>query len=295
METCCGGDDVNALVVDPGYEYTKIGHCQEDTPRTLLPSFATNDGLSLSPFVPPNCVPKLLLTRYYTNTSKFGQETKYNIDTEIFEQLLYEGILGTKYNCQDSYKNWPNTYNDQSRIEGLCSNLQDHPILVTEPSLESRPYRECVAEVLFEKIESPAAFVAKRAVLSAFAAGRSNALVLDIGAGGLVSAPVYEGTCLQCPIIDLPLGGQGLDEYLLHLLTAENINLGDLTLHQQLWLCKNFKEMLIENTYTLPDRTVIETQKIKNTLTNVLMLPSAVTNHNIQGYKGLPQVSKLVK
>ena len=50
---------------------------------------------------------------------------------------------------------------------------------------------------MFEKYNVPAFFLVKNAVLSAFANGRSTALVLDSGSSHTSAIPVHEGYVLQ--------------------------------------------------------------------------------------------------
>lgn len=50
---------------------------------------------------------------------------------------------------------------------------------------------------MFEKFEVPALFLAKNAVLSAFASGKANALVVEAGAGMTLATPVHDGYVLQ--------------------------------------------------------------------------------------------------
>lgn len=38
LMNACGADDVGAVVVDVGTQFTKIGHAGEDSPRYCIPS-----------------------------------------------------------------------------------------------------------------------------------------------------------------------------------------------------------------------------------------------------------------
>ena len=68
----------------------------------------------------------------------------------------------------------------------LSCNAADHPLLMAEPSHNTAAAREKMAEIVFEKLGSPALFLSKNAVLTAFASGRGTAMVLDVG-GGITS------------------------------------------------------------------------------------------------------------
>ncbi|KAI9101659.1 actin family [Phlyctochytrium arcticum] len=63
----------------------------------------------------------------------------------------------------------------------------EHPLLLAEPSWNPRPVREKLIELAFEEFGVPCFYLARSALLSAFAAGRSTALVLDSG-GSMTSA-----------------------------------------------------------------------------------------------------------
>ena len=72
--------------------------------------------------------------------------------------------------------------------------------------------RETLTELLFEKYKVPALYLAKSAVLSAFASGRSTALVVDGGASSMSVTPVYDGYVLYDGIRRSPLAGHGLSD-----------------------------------------------------------------------------------
>ena len=59
--------------------------------------------------------------------------------------------------------------------------------------------REQLCELMFEKYNVPAFFLVKNAVLSAFANGRSTALVVDSGSTHTSAVPVHDGVwcCVQ--------------------------------------------------------------------------------------------------
>lgn len=59
--------------------------------------------------------------------------------------------------------------------------MDQHPIMLAEPSHNTREAREKMVELMFEKYNVPAVFLAKNAVLSSFAIGRQTSLVVDAG------------------------------------------------------------------------------------------------------------------
>ena len=58
---------------------------------------------------------------------------------------------------------------------------EEHPMLLAEPSHNTAAAREKMVELMFEKYNVPAVFLAKNAVLSSFATARQTSLVVDVG------------------------------------------------------------------------------------------------------------------
>lgn len=53
--------------------------------------------------------------------------------------------------------------------------------MLAEPTHNSRASRERLVELVFETLHAPALFIARSAMLSAFATARQTALVVDAG------------------------------------------------------------------------------------------------------------------
>jgi len=83
-----------------------------------------------------------------------------------------------------------------------------------EPSFNTRTIREKMTELMFEKYQSPAVYIAKNAVLSSFASGRQTALVLDSGGGVTTAVPVHDGYVLTKGIVKSYLAGDELTNQL---------------------------------------------------------------------------------
>jgi hypothetical protein len=75
----------------------------------------------------------------------------------------------------------------------LNSSADRHPMLLVERSYNPPPVRQHALECLFEECQVPAAFLAKDAVLSCYATGRTTATVVDMGYGGTTVSPVTDG------------------------------------------------------------------------------------------------------
>ena len=119
---------------------------------------------------------------------------------------------------------------------------REHPILLTEPSFNTKQIREKMTEFFFEKYEVPAFFIVKevlllpsfsfflflflsflsfffflflshfipskkKAVSSCFANGRSTGLVLDVGGEITTATPVHDGYALKKGVMRTSLAG----------------------------------------------------------------------------------------
>ncbi|KOB77286.1 Uncharacterized protein OBRU01_04331 [Operophtera brumata] len=126
-----GGDEIGALVFDPGHHSLRVGYAQEDTPKADIPA-----------------------------------------------------VIGVG----------PATHIPEAEEKVIRSPSEHHPALFTEAVWTSRPAREKLAELLFEKYNAPAFFLVKSAVLAAFANGKSTALVVDCGASQTSAVPVVDGS-----------------------------------------------------------------------------------------------------
>jgi actin-like protein 6A len=69
----------------------------------------------------------------------------------------------------------------------------ERPILLSEAPFALQSQREKTAEIMFERFNAPAVFLAKTAFLAATSVGRSSAIVVDVGASCSRVTPVYDG------------------------------------------------------------------------------------------------------
>ena len=96
----------------------------------------------------------------------------------------------------------------------LRLDTQDHPLLFTDPPFNPASNREKLMEVAFESLHAPALYVASESVLSVYANGRVNGLVVDTGHGVSYTVPVFHGYNLPNGIQRLNLAGQHLTTFL---------------------------------------------------------------------------------
>lgn len=105
---------------------------------------------------------------------------------------------------------WDHAFKSRLRVD-----TKEHPILLAEPSFNTKTHREKIGELMFEKYDVPAMFLSKNPVLSAFCSGKASALVVDCGAGTTTVTPVHDGYALHKSTSKSCLAGNLLtDEYL---------------------------------------------------------------------------------
>lgn len=105
--------------------------------------------------------------------------------------------------------------------------LSSTPILIAEKSYNPPSIRQQMTEILFEYMDAPAVFLARDAVLSCYACGRTTGVVVDVGHLGSTVTPVFDGFVEQQGIIRSPIGAAAMDEHVLQRLDKHVVaNLG---------------------------------------------------------------------
>ncbi|CRH03915.1 actin-related protein, putative [Plasmodium relictum] len=231
----CGGEDISALVVDLGFNTSKIGHNQEDTPRIFLNSICGEniyeEERNISELEKKNYYKKLKfpLNLYNRNENVrikplFDRDKSNNVilNSDVFERILEYSIEGVEvkriFECTDEIIN-------PIKLGGLNLKFDEHPILLSESNIHNNKIREQITELLFEKYNVPALYFAKKAKLTSFSLGRSNSLVIDIGFSSLNINPVYEGYVLQKNSFEYNVGGDYFDKLIYDKLKKDNINI----------------------------------------------------------------------
>jgi actin-like protein 6A len=105
------------------------------------------------------------------------------------------------------------------------SDVSAHPTLIAEPPYSILSQREKIAEIMFEKFNVPALFLARSAVLGAFSAGRASAIVVDMGASCTRVTPVYDGYVLTKGAHLSEVGGNMLSDALLQSLQRQSVEI----------------------------------------------------------------------
>ncbi|KAF8707808.1 cytoskeleton organization, partial [Rhizoctonia solani] len=179
-------DEVSALVLDIGTSTTRAGYAGDDIPKAVFPT-------------------------------TFGYTTHYSGDENNKEVRIHLGDEGVSL-WRDGMEVGNPLQNgivyDWTPVPAIINHAinrslhcdpAEHPVLMTEPAWNTQANRERMAEILFEEFQVPAFYIANNGVLSAFAAGKGTALVIDIGKSVASVVPVSDGFVLRKGIAQSPL------------------------------------------------------------------------------------------
>ena len=191
-----GGDEVGAIVLDIGHNSTRLGFAGEDTPMTEVPSIIGYDSSNAMEVDGGDNKNK----KYFIGTTSIGVPRK---DMEV-SSFLQDGMI-------DDWDLFEQLL-DHIYKSHIRSDSQLQPVLMSEASWNVRAKREKTLELMFERYKVPAFFLAKNAMLAAFANGRSTGLILDSGSSHTAAVPVHDGYVLQQAIVKQPYGGDFVTE-----------------------------------------------------------------------------------
>lgn len=187
--------------------------------------------------------------------------------------LTYPIEQGIILNWEDIERIWHHAF-----INELKVNPEEYNCLLTETPLNSEGNRNRIAEIMFEKFNCPAIYIAMGTVLSLYSSGRTTGLVLESGHSVTHAVPVIEGYTSLESIIQLNVGGSDLTDYLTKLLskkwsltlsTPEERNVIEKIKKTHCFVSIDYKSQLeeakessdLEENYTLPDGNTIRVKE----------------------------------
>ncbi|GKV37855.1 hypothetical protein SLEP1_g45827 [Rubroshorea leprosula] len=221
-----GGDEVSAIVIDLGSHTCKAGYAGEDAPKAVFPSVVgsidqmdvdeeaannTEQSDSKGNNGDPNSNKGKGKRKLYVGSQSLGFRRDH---MEVLSPFK-DGVVAD-WDIVDSI--W-----DHAFKECLLVDPKEHPMLLAEPSSNNQQQRERTTELMFEKYNVPALFLAKNAVLTSFATGRATSVVVDSGGGSITVAPVHDGYVLQKAVSSSPIGGEFLTDCLMKSLESKGI------------------------------------------------------------------------
>ncbi|GAB6022244.1 Actin-like 6A [Chamberlinius hualienensis] len=215
-----GGDEVGALVFDIGHYSLRAGYAGEDSPKAEIPSYV---GVVESPIA---ATESMEIDGSTNQPKEIQTEKKYYIDTNSLH-VAKKGMEVTTFLKDGMIEDWDlfEKVLDFTYSRHIKSSSHLHPVLMSEAPWNSKPKREKLTELMFEKYNIPAFFLVKNAVLAAFANGRSTGIVVDSGATHTSAIPVHDGYVLTQAIVKTPLAGDFISMQCKQLMEDKNIEI----------------------------------------------------------------------
>ncbi|KAM3138021.1 hypothetical protein pb186bvf_009916 [Paramecium bursaria] len=176
-------DEILSVVADIGQLYLKSGFTGDDCPRYCTFSKCTES--------------------FQFGDEFLGVKPNQNIYDVLlpFNPELYEKCVDSIYKAI------------QPQPKGMETQPKELSLLLAN-NFQTKADLQKVVERIFENLSIPNFFTVRNPVLSTFSAGRSSALVLDIGAYQSQAAAVHEGYTLIKQTVTAPIGGEQLNELL---------------------------------------------------------------------------------
>ncbi|KAL3234454.1 Actin-related protein 4 [Nakaseomyces bracarensis] len=172
-----GGDEITAIVIDPGSYTTNIGYSGTDCPQSVLPSCY---GLQEEK------------EKDNTESKKVFQEQAIGIPRPNYEiKRTVENGCVIDWDIATEQWEW------SLKNELYLKSNKGIPALLTEPLWNSKENRAKSLEILLEKMDFEACYLAPTSTCVSFAAGRPNCIVVDIGHDVTSVTPVVDGMSLS--------------------------------------------------------------------------------------------------
>ncbi|RCI12298.1 hypothetical protein L249_0274 [Ophiocordyceps polyrhachis-furcata BCC 54312] len=231
-----GGDEVSALVLDPGYCHTRAGFAGEDVPKSILPSFygritsCGRDVLGDECLIPRAdfevrnymnrdsvcLIPRAdFEVRNYMNRDSVVED--WDMAAKMWEHMLVKRLQpdrptppsknGLNDDVKDGEGDVPMEDAAEQDEDEAEKPLQENPLLVTEAPWNTPKAREKAIEIIMENWGCPAFWISRTPVLAAFAAGKATALVVDVGGANTSVTAIHDGMVLKRSIQKSPVGG----------------------------------------------------------------------------------------
>ena len=265
-------------MIDNGSGTCKAGFAGDDAPRSV---FSTVVGRPKVPGIMVGLDQKEVYV---------GEEAQQKRGVLKIETPIESGIVS---NWDDMEKVWHHTLYSELRVSP-----EEHPILMTEASLNPKLNREKMTQIMFEVFNVPCLYVNVQAVLALYSSGRTTGVVLDSGEGISHTVPIYEGYAIPHAIQPIRLAGRDLTEYLRTILKERGLSF---TTPAEVEIVRDIKETMTvvvsdfneamkdaeeshacEKNYELPDGRKILIGNERFRCPEILFNPS-LAGHDLEG------------
>ncbi|XP_072030929.1 uncharacterized protein [Amphiura filiformis] len=192
-----------AIVLDNGSEILKAGMAGSYLPSIVIPTVIGRQSETSGD-----------LARAKTKRAFIGHEVMGSKHGAMsFDYPIEDGIVD---NWNDLEAIW-----EHVMLQELALTTGEHPVLLSEIASAPREQREKCLEVMFEKLNVPALYVANQAALALYANADTSGLVLSSGSGITEVVPVLDGNTLKHAVTTLDIAGKEVTRQLGRLLQME--------------------------------------------------------------------------
>lgn len=105
------------------------------------------------------------------------------------------------------------------------TNNKETPIFICQPPFTPKKQKNELCQLLLENYDFPSIFFGTQAVLSLYAFGKQNGLMLESGEGVTQVVPIYNGYKLDHAVERINLGGEDVTNYLKILLRKNGVHI----------------------------------------------------------------------
>ena len=261
-------DELQCIVIDNGSTFIKVGYAGDDGPREVFPScverrkVATCENLEAG------------------STDSIGDENEIS---KIYSPLYYPIERGVVLEWGEMEQLWNKGFNRMNR------NTDERSVVLVDHSIDLTTNRIMMTKILFENFHVPGLYIAHPTLLSLYAAGNIEGVVLWCGGEVTTAIAVYGGFIISYTVQSMDIGGNNLTKYLRNLLQEKGYQL---TSETELDIVREMKEKLcyialdvekevgteINTEYSLPDGNVIELAEERFMCPEALFQPSLLGN-----------------
>jgi centractin len=133
------------------------------------------------------------------------------------ERPIKRGII---QNFTDSKIIFDKLFNDMK-----ITNNKETPIFICQPPFTPKKQKSELCQLLLENYDHPSVFFGTQAVLSLYAFGKQNGLIVESGEGVTQVVPIYNGYKLDHAVERINLGGEDVTNYLKILLRKNGVHI----------------------------------------------------------------------
>lgn len=178
----------------------------------------------------------------YTNARRL-QEDEAAVVIDLESKAYRAGFGGD----DEPKVNLPTEGDDKSRLEEAYAKLEAdasaQSVLIIEAPLSPPEQRQALTQTLFDDFKVPKMYLANRAVMAAYAAGRTTAMVLLIDSDAAYAVPIYESHAVAHGTIRVELS-DGVPQFE----DAGVSNFGELVFNSIMKCDVDFRKDLFANT-----------------------------------------------